>query len=157
MVVHFFDKADVVFSIGSSCLKETYTSHIPNPENKVVIQSAIDERDINSDNSPLLDNQTQKNITINSLNWNGLNTLITAANKNNFDERIDLILHGAKQIINADVLAIYLADNVKPGATLFTAAQNSSQLPNYIPIHDIIALREPYTWLPTQSPGTSFF
>jgi thiamine pyrophosphate-dependent acetolactate synthase large subunit-like protein len=49
MVVHFFDKADVVFSIGSSCLRETYTSHIPNPEKKIIIQSAIDETDINKD------------------------------------------------------------------------------------------------------------
>jgi PAS domain S-box-containing protein len=64
-------------------------------------------------------------------------------------------LLGAKQITNADVLAIYLADNIKPGATLFTTIQNSSQLPHHIPIHDIIALREPYTWLPTKSPKTT--
>jgi acetolactate synthase I/II/III large subunit len=49
MVPHFFDKADVVFAIGSSCLTETYTSPIPDPNNKIIIQSAVDEHDINKD------------------------------------------------------------------------------------------------------------
>jgi acetolactate synthase-1/2/3 large subunit len=43
--MHFLKKADVVFAIGSSCTSETFTSLIP--EGKVIIQSSIDERDIN--------------------------------------------------------------------------------------------------------------
>jgi acetolactate synthase-1/2/3 large subunit len=47
MVLDFFEKADVIFAIGSSNMREIYTSHIPNPENKIIMQSTIDERDIN--------------------------------------------------------------------------------------------------------------
>ncbi len=43
--MHFAKKADVVFAIGSSCTSETFTS--PVPKNAVLIQSVIDERDIN--------------------------------------------------------------------------------------------------------------
>jgi len=49
MVTHFQKKADLVFAIGSSCTKEGFT--IPIPDGKVVIQSTIDERDINKDYS----------------------------------------------------------------------------------------------------------
>ena len=49
MVMHFLKKADLVFAIGSSCTKEGFTTPIPN--GKVVIQSTIDERDINKDYS----------------------------------------------------------------------------------------------------------
>jgi len=49
MVEKFFDKADVFFAIGSSNLTETYTSHIPDPSNKIIIHSVVDERDINKD------------------------------------------------------------------------------------------------------------
>ncbi len=47
MVVHFLDKADLVFAIGSSCTKEIFTT--PIPEGKRIIQSTVDERDINKD------------------------------------------------------------------------------------------------------------
>jgi acetolactate synthase-1/2/3 large subunit len=47
MVIHFLEKADLVFAIGSSCTKEGFTTLIP--DGKVVIQSTIDERDINKD------------------------------------------------------------------------------------------------------------
>jgi len=47
MVMHFLDKADLVFAIGSSCTKETFTT--PIPDGKRIIQSTVDERDINKD------------------------------------------------------------------------------------------------------------
>jgi len=47
MVVHFLEKADIVFAIGSSCTKEGFTT--PIPDGKVVIQSTIDEIDIGKD------------------------------------------------------------------------------------------------------------
>jgi thiamine pyrophosphate-dependent acetolactate synthase large subunit-like protein len=47
MVIHFLNKADLVFAIGSSCTKEGFTT--PIPDDKRVIQSTIDERDINKD------------------------------------------------------------------------------------------------------------
>ncbi len=47
MVITFLNKADLVFAIGSSCTKEAFTT--PIPEGKRVIQSTIDERDINKD------------------------------------------------------------------------------------------------------------
>jgi thiamine pyrophosphate-dependent acetolactate synthase large subunit-like protein len=47
MVTHFLNKADLVFAIGSSCTKEFFTT--PIPDGKRVIQSTIDERDINKD------------------------------------------------------------------------------------------------------------
>lgn len=47
MVVNYFEKADAVFAIGSSNMREIYTSHIPEPQNKIIMQSTIDERDIN--------------------------------------------------------------------------------------------------------------
>ena len=47
MVTHFLDKADLVFAIGSSCTKEIFTT--PIPEGKRIIQSTVDERDINKD------------------------------------------------------------------------------------------------------------
>ena len=47
MVVHFLQKADLVFAIGSSCTKEGFTT--PIPDDKAVIQSTIDESDINKD------------------------------------------------------------------------------------------------------------
>ena len=47
MVMHFLEKADLVFGIGSSCTNEPYTT--PIPDGKVVMQSTIDERDINKD------------------------------------------------------------------------------------------------------------
>ena len=46
-VMHFLEKADLVFAIGSSCTKETFTT--PIPDNKRIIQSTVDERDINKD------------------------------------------------------------------------------------------------------------
>jgi acetolactate synthase-1/2/3 large subunit len=46
-VMHFLDRADLVFAIGSSCTKETFTT--PIPDNKRIIQSTVDERDINKD------------------------------------------------------------------------------------------------------------
>jgi thiamine pyrophosphate-dependent acetolactate synthase large subunit-like protein len=49
MVMHFLNKADLVFAIGSSCTKEGFTT--PIPDNKRVIQSTIDERDLNKDYS----------------------------------------------------------------------------------------------------------
>ena len=47
MVIHFLDKADLVFAIGSSCTKEPFTT--PIPDGKRVIQSTVDETDINKD------------------------------------------------------------------------------------------------------------
>jgi acetolactate synthase-1/2/3 large subunit len=47
MVMHFLRKADLVFAIGSSCSNEDYTT--PIPDGKILIQSTIDERDINKD------------------------------------------------------------------------------------------------------------
>jgi len=47
MLMHFLKKADLVFAIGSSCSNEPYTT--PIPDGKVVMQSTIDERDINKD------------------------------------------------------------------------------------------------------------
>lgn len=41
----FAKRADVIFAIGSSCTNETFTS--PIPAGKVLIQTTIDERDIN--------------------------------------------------------------------------------------------------------------
>lgn len=49
MVKHFLNKADLVFAIGSSCTKEIFTT--PIPDGKVIMQSTIDERDINKDYS----------------------------------------------------------------------------------------------------------
>jgi acetolactate synthase-1/2/3 large subunit len=46
-VVYFLEKADLVFAIGSSCTKEIFTT--PIPEGKRIIQSTVDERDINKD------------------------------------------------------------------------------------------------------------
>ncbi len=47
MVIHFLKKADLVFAIGSSCTRDNFTAHIP--DGKVIMQSTIDERDINKD------------------------------------------------------------------------------------------------------------
>jgi acetolactate synthase-1/2/3 large subunit len=47
MLIHFQKKTDLVLAIGSSCTKEGFTT--PIPEGKAVIQSTIDERDINKD------------------------------------------------------------------------------------------------------------
>ncbi|MFC1899335.1 thiamine pyrophosphate-requiring protein [Chloroflexota bacterium] len=47
MVMHFLSRADLVFAIGSSCTKESFTTIIPS--DKRVIQSTIDERDLNKD------------------------------------------------------------------------------------------------------------
>ncbi|MFC1936943.1 thiamine pyrophosphate-requiring protein [Chloroflexota bacterium] len=47
MVVHFLEKADLVFAIGSSCTRENFTTNIP--DGKVLIQSTIDEVDIGKD------------------------------------------------------------------------------------------------------------
>ncbi len=44
-VSYFLNKADVVFAIGSSCTNEMFTYFIP--ADKVLIQTTIDERDIN--------------------------------------------------------------------------------------------------------------
>ncbi len=49
MVMHFLKKADLVFAIGSSCTRENFTT--PIPDGKVIMQSTIDERDINKDYS----------------------------------------------------------------------------------------------------------
>ncbi len=49
MVMHFLNKADLVFAIGSSCTRENFTT--PIPDGKVIMQSTIDERDINKDYS----------------------------------------------------------------------------------------------------------
>jgi acetolactate synthase-1/2/3 large subunit len=46
-VIHFLGKADLVFAIGSSCTKETFST--PIPDGKRIIQSTVDERDINKD------------------------------------------------------------------------------------------------------------
>jgi acetolactate synthase-1/2/3 large subunit len=46
-IVHFLNKADLVFAIGSSCTKEIFTT--PIPDGKRIIQSTVDERDINKD------------------------------------------------------------------------------------------------------------
>ena len=47
MVSHFLEKADLVFAIGSSCTRETFTTNIP--AGKTIIQSTIDEIDIGKD------------------------------------------------------------------------------------------------------------
>ena len=47
MVSHFLEKADLVFAIGSSCTRETFTTNIP--QGKTIIQSTIDEIDIGKD------------------------------------------------------------------------------------------------------------
>ena len=47
MLTHFLDKADLVFAIGSSCTIESFAT--PIPFGKRIIQSTIDERDINKD------------------------------------------------------------------------------------------------------------
>lgn len=47
MITHFLEKTDLVFAIGSSCTKETFTTNIP--DGKTVIQSSIDEIDIGKD------------------------------------------------------------------------------------------------------------
>ncbi|MBM2825534.1 MAG: thiamine pyrophosphate enzyme, central domain family [Dehalococcoidales bacterium] len=47
MLVHFLDKADLVFAIGSSCTRHAFGTTIP--DGKVIMQSTIDERDINKD------------------------------------------------------------------------------------------------------------
>jgi acetolactate synthase-1/2/3 large subunit len=49
MLMHFQKKADLVLAIGSSCTKEAFTT--PIPDGKAVIQSTVDERDINKDYS----------------------------------------------------------------------------------------------------------
>ncbi len=49
MVIHFLNKADLVFAIGSSCTKHFLST--PIPDGKVIMQSTIDERDINKDYS----------------------------------------------------------------------------------------------------------
>jgi len=46
-VMHFLKKADLVFAIGSSCTKEAFTT--PIPDDKRVIQSTVDERDLGKD------------------------------------------------------------------------------------------------------------
>ena len=46
-VTHFLNKADLVFAIGSSITKEMFTT--PIPDGKAIIQSTIDEYDINKD------------------------------------------------------------------------------------------------------------
>jgi acetolactate synthase-1/2/3 large subunit len=47
MVVHFLNKADLVFAVGSSCTRENFTT--PIPDGKPIIQSTIDEIDIGKD------------------------------------------------------------------------------------------------------------
>jgi len=47
MVVHFLDKADLIFAIGSSCTREQMT--YPIPAGRTILQATIDERDINKD------------------------------------------------------------------------------------------------------------
>jgi acetolactate synthase-1/2/3 large subunit len=44
---HFLEQADLVFAIGSSCTREEMTTLIP--EGKIIMQSTIDELDINKD------------------------------------------------------------------------------------------------------------
>lgn len=46
-VMHFLKKADLVFAIGSSCTKEAFTT--PIPDDKRVIQSTVDYRDLGKD------------------------------------------------------------------------------------------------------------
>jgi acetolactate synthase-1/2/3 large subunit len=46
-LMHFLQKADLVFAIGSSCTKEGFTTAIP--DGKRVIQATIDERDLAKD------------------------------------------------------------------------------------------------------------
>jgi acetolactate synthase-1/2/3 large subunit len=48
-VKHFQNKADLIFAIGSSCTREVFTT--PVPDGKAIIQTTIDERDINKDYS----------------------------------------------------------------------------------------------------------
>ena len=47
MVMHFLRKTDLIFAIGSSCTNEPFTT--PLPDGVDIIQSTIDERDINKD------------------------------------------------------------------------------------------------------------
>ncbi|MFC2069816.1 thiamine pyrophosphate-requiring protein [Chloroflexota bacterium] len=47
MIRHFTNKTDLVFAIGSSCTKGGFTFTIP--DGKRIIQSTVDERDINKD------------------------------------------------------------------------------------------------------------
>ena len=47
MVMHFLQKADIIFAIGSSCTREPFTTNLP--EGKTLIQSTIDEIDISKD------------------------------------------------------------------------------------------------------------
>jgi acetolactate synthase-1/2/3 large subunit len=47
MLMHFQKKADLVLAIGSSCTKEGFTVAIP--DGKTVVQTTVDERDINKD------------------------------------------------------------------------------------------------------------
>lgn len=47
MVITFQNKADLVFAVGSSCTKEGFTT--PIPDGKRIIQTTIDERDVNKD------------------------------------------------------------------------------------------------------------
>jgi thiamine pyrophosphate-dependent acetolactate synthase large subunit-like protein len=46
-VLHFHEKADLIFAIGSSCTIEHFTT--PIPAGKRVVQSTIDERDLSKD------------------------------------------------------------------------------------------------------------
>jgi thiamine pyrophosphate-dependent acetolactate synthase large subunit-like protein len=46
-VIHFLNKADVVFAIGSSCTRHQFGLAIP--DGKFIIQSTIDERDLSKD------------------------------------------------------------------------------------------------------------
>ncbi len=47
MVMHFLNRTDLIFAIGSSCTKETFTTNLP--EGKALIQSTVDEIDIAKD------------------------------------------------------------------------------------------------------------
>ncbi len=47
MIRHFTNKSDLVFAIGSSCTKGGFTFTIP--DGKRIIQSTVDERDLNKD------------------------------------------------------------------------------------------------------------
>lgn len=47
MVMYFQKKADLIFAIGSSCTREIFTTHIP--AGKTIMQSTIDEYDLNKD------------------------------------------------------------------------------------------------------------
>lgn len=47
MVMHFLNRADIIFAIGSSCTKEGFTTNLP--DGKTLIQSTIDEIDIAKD------------------------------------------------------------------------------------------------------------